>query len=582
MTRLFKNGRVLITGLLYGILFSSVFLLACKKSIDKNSISLKESVYFDHDFLELSIGKECVLNVKFDDNIILRHDSKWSSSDPNVATVQKNGVYSAIVAAKNEGSTVITFQSVDGHLSAQCEVAVRKCSDGVLRILAIGNSFSEDAIEHHLWGLANVSDIKVIIGNLHVGGASLDLHLQNALDNKPDYSYRKIGLDGNKMITSEVSILDALIDEPWDYVSFQQASPNSGQYTTYINALPGLVNYVKDNLKKPCVNYVMHQTWAYAKNSDHKGFLNYGNDQMTMYKSIVSAVNQVAKEANIEIIIPSGTAIQNGRTSVIADNFDRDGQHLNVLGRYTAAATWYEILFKRSVIGNTYKPTSLSDYEKEIAQYAAHFSVNQPNDVTDMVDFKVWNNFGTDFSEILIDFNPSSSSAGWNAFTVTKPPFTLNNLKANDNIVTGTSIELVKKFGGQNTNGSTVASIEGVKIPEGVSQTSFYGIANPLSNNATIESVLKVKGLEVGRHYSFSFFASRMSVKDDRETSYTVSGLNEKTVLLKTSNNETHVATVTDIRPDSNGEIYIVITAGPNNNNKDGYYYLSALKMSLP
>lgn len=261
-------------------------------------------------------------------------------------------------------------------------------NQSVIKILAIGNSFSQDAIETYLFELAQADDIKVIIGNLYIGGASLDLHWDNAKDNKSAYQYRKIDVSGNKTNTPETSISDALADEDWDYISFQQVSSNSGIFHTYINPLPLLFDYVKRRATNPDAKYILHQTWSYAQNSNHKRFINYSHDQMTMYKAIVDAVNRAKRLAPIDIVVPSGTAIQNGRTSAIGDNFCRDGYHLDLnIGRYTAACTWFEAIFNRSVIGNSYKPDTISDYEAEIAQHAAHYAVMKPNEVTEMSDF---------------------------------------------------------------------------------------------------------------------------------------------------------------------------------------------------
>lgn len=41
-----------------------------------------------------------------------------------------------------------------------------------LRILAIGNSFSQDAIEQNLWELFDAEGIPVIVGNLYIGGCT--------------------------------------------------------------------------------------------------------------------------------------------------------------------------------------------------------------------------------------------------------------------------------------------------------------------------------------------------------------------------------------------------------------------------
>src|SRR5690554_4668636 len=70
--------------------------------------------------------------------------------------------------------------------------------DSIIKILAIGNSFSQDAIETYLHELAEAEGISVIIGNLYIGGASLELHWKNASNNTAAYDYRKIDLDNIK------------------------------------------------------------------------------------------------------------------------------------------------------------------------------------------------------------------------------------------------------------------------------------------------------------------------------------------------------------------------------------------------
>ena len=52
--------------------------------------------------------------------------------------------------------------------------------DDVVRILAIGNSFSVDALEDHFYELASAAGKKVIVGNMYIGGCRLKRHLKNA------------------------------------------------------------------------------------------------------------------------------------------------------------------------------------------------------------------------------------------------------------------------------------------------------------------------------------------------------------------------------------------------------------------
>ena len=253
-----------------------------------------------------------------------------------------------------------------------------------VRILAIGNSFSQDAVEQYLHELAEAEGISTIIGNMFIGGCSLERHVKNARDNAPAYAYRKIGTDGKKREKGKMSLETVLADEDWDYVSLQQASPFSGMYETYEASLPELIEYVKARLPKK-TKLMLHQTWAYASTSRHSGFKNYNCNQLTMYQAIADAVKKAAKANKIKIVIPSGTAIQNARTSFIGDHLNRDGYHLDVkIGRYTAACTWFERIFKHNVVGNPYAPEGLDEVRKAVAQKAAHAAVKHPYKVTDL------------------------------------------------------------------------------------------------------------------------------------------------------------------------------------------------------
>ena len=253
-----------------------------------------------------------------------------------------------------------------------------------VRILAIGNSFSQDAVEQYLHELAEAEGISTIIGNMFIGGCSLERHVKNARDNAPAYAYRKIGTDGKKREKGKMSLEAVLADEDWDYVSLQQASPFSGMYETYEASLPELIEYVKARLPKK-TKLMLHQTWAYASTSKHSGFKNYNCNQLTMYQAIADAVKKAVKANKIKIVIPSGTAIQNARTSFIGDHLNRDGYHLDVkIGRYTAACTWFERIFKHNVVGNPYAPEGLDEVRKAVAQKAAHAAVKHPYKVTEL------------------------------------------------------------------------------------------------------------------------------------------------------------------------------------------------------
>ena len=264
-------------------------------------------------------------------------------------------------------------------------MAVAKTQADTVRILAIGNSFSQDAIEQNLYELAREAGIPVIIGNAYIGGCSIERHVMNSRTDKAEYAYRKIGKGGSgiKKEYRDRTLAQIIADEQWDYVSLQQASPFSGMYETYEKWLPELYSYVKARVPSDA-KFMLHQTWAYAAGASHTGFRNYDNDQMKMYRAIVEANERAAKLIGVKIIVPSGTAIQNARTSFIGDNMNRDGYHLDLLwGRYTAACTWFEKLFGH-VYGNAWAPQGLTPDYVEVAQFAAKEAVRHPDTVTEI------------------------------------------------------------------------------------------------------------------------------------------------------------------------------------------------------
>ena len=259
-----------------------------------------------------------------------------------------------------------------------------KEKDDVVRILSIGNSFSVDAIENHFHELASAAGRKVIVGNMYIGGCSLEKHLRNAKENISAYTYYKRGLDVNNRRTKQVSLDTALADEQWDYVRFQQQSGLSGIYRSWEESLPALVKYVKARVPEDAV-MMLHQTWAYDQISQNKGFVRYDNDQMKMYHAIVDAVTRISDKSGIKMVIPCGTAVQNARTTSLADFVCRDGYHLNkVYGRYIAACTWLYKVLGVNPVGNSYAPEGMSQQQKALAQKSAYAAVKRPCRVTDL------------------------------------------------------------------------------------------------------------------------------------------------------------------------------------------------------
>ncbi|MCH5716576.1 DUF4886 domain-containing protein [Niabella hibiscisoli] len=447
----------------------------------------------------------------------------------------------------------------------------------VIKVLAVGNSFSEDAIEAHLYNLAKADGKKIIIGNLYIGGASLELHVKNANSNASIYEYRKVDTAGVRRNYTKASIVTALADEKWDYISFQQVSQNSGQYNTFEASLPTLYNYVKAHSNNANTKYILHQTWAYAQNSTHDGFANYNKSQATMYSAIVDAYSRAKTLIGASMIVPAGTAIQNARTSVVGDNFCRDGYHLTIpMGRYVAACTWYESIFGKNVVGNAYKPIELSDFEKSICQNAAHLAHQKPDGVTEMVAFQGDGNFT---GSIFVNFGLAAAPTGWNGVTSFNAGTSVA-LKNNTNNYTGIGLTITERFNAENTAGETGTTTD-FNMSNAVSSTSFFGNSKGAFNGIIVaQSKVKITGLNKDLKYNFCYFGSRSASSDNRETKFTTTGANESVVRVNTSNNKTQVVCAENITPTAAGEVVITVTSGENNNNSSGFYYLNAMRIT--
>jgi len=207
-----------------------------------------------------------------------------------------------------------------------------------LKILSIGNSFSEDALSY-LWDIAKHNNIHLTLGNLYIGGCDLETHANNAMNKQKDYIYYKN--TSGSFVSSNTNLDEGLFDESWDIITLQQASHKSGIESSYEPYLTNLISYVKTY--QPQAKLYWHMTWAYQQDSDHPNFIDYHKDQAFMYQAIVNTLsNQVMKHQDIEKIIYTGKVIQTFRNTYLGDTLTRDGFHLSLdIGRYIASISWF-------------------------------------------------------------------------------------------------------------------------------------------------------------------------------------------------------------------------------------------------
>lgn len=521
----------------------------------------------NHQKIEVKVGERFVLTPMYDSEATAAKQYAWSVLDSGIASVSSGTNNTGIVEGIAPGKTVIEIQSNDKQLAFHVDVEVID-DIPITRILAIGNSFSEDAIENYFYNLATAGGHNVIIGNMYIGGSGLSLHWENASEGKPDYQFRKIERNGIMNRMDNWSIYQALTSENWDYVSFQEVSQLSGLMEGYEEYLPQLVDFANRFATNPDMKIIFHQTWAYAEDSNHEGFYNYNRDQLQMYNAIVDAVNKTNEKGFIDLVVPSGTAIQNGRTSYLGDKFTRDGYHLDLgVGRFTAASTWYEAIFG-GILENPFYPENLLRYDAELAKQAAYDAVNAPWEITDLVAYKERgpNEFVLEHP-LFIDFGPILSPAPYNNFARWQDG-SVSKLKDEE----GNNTEFIIKTGMPFHEGVIERNMPNLLgLPLTASQDAFFndGLFFPDGSS------LILSNLNSDLTYSFVLYAT---INDKgTQSEYIVKGKNEGNGFLDTDHNLNKVVVINDIEPDDNGEITIIIKKGPDATQHWGYYGLNTM-----
>ena len=176
---------------------------------------------------------------------------------------------------------------------------------------------------------------------------------------------------------------DALQEQDWDIITMQQASYFSGKEESF-SELPYLIQYIKQNAEDG-PTLVWNMTWAYAEG--FSSLESYGRKQSIMYTKILRVVeSQIKTNKHFAAIIPSGTAIQNARTSFMGDKFTKDGMHLNPLGEYIVGLTFVHKLTGLSIDKVGFAPAGVNDRQKKMAIEAAINAVKTPFDITEATD----------------------------------------------------------------------------------------------------------------------------------------------------------------------------------------------------
>lgn len=275
-------------------------------------------------------------------------------------------------------------------------IVIPEAEDGVLRLLSIGNSYSNDA-QIYIAQIAAGLGIKCEFYNLYYGGCKIEQHYNFYNNDSAEYDFYK---NMKKYVSTKVTIKNALEATQYDYITFQQGSYASDSYSTYA-LLDELMAIVRGY--QPNAEFLIHQTWGYCEaracNGDetHTSGKGYASSADMFVKVEECYAKAAADNGNLRIL-KSGKAVELAKTKYgYTDDYGKEtsiysdfNSHLAPDGDYLAGCVWIETIFGVDVRNTTYTGNFAN---AETLQEIAHIAVG--NVYTGKVDIGANNNFGT-------------------------------------------------------------------------------------------------------------------------------------------------------------------------------------------
>lgn len=264
-----------------------------------------------------------------------------------------------------------------------------------LKVLTIGNSFSQSAEFYMPQAAASLPGCKLKFCSLYIGGCPLDRHWECVVKSAADPSFKPYHVHTqfsykNEPLLFYASLNEIVTGDRWDIITIQQASRKSIDYALYQPYADKLIKFLKDTA--PQAEIVIQQTWSYRSDSASLDIVKVSPKEM--YEKLDAAYRKLAQKHNLRII-PMGYAVELYRrytkdkvtpvTPEVLKNlkypqelscagdvvgyprwinpdnpkkryFLNDTTHFNPRGRYMQSCLWAAFFFNRSAFDIKYDP----------------------------------------------------------------------------------------------------------------------------------------------------------------------------------------------------------------------------------
>ena len=252
-----------------------------------------------------------------------------------------------------------------------------------LKILFVGNSFAVDTMEHTAEIAFSLGVKKIKFGTLYVGGCSIESHYKHASEDLGVYIYYVNEGEGWSS-TPDYKISDAIQSDEWDWIAIQHGTNAPSRYTSIecYDKLGALVDYIKNLAPKAKIAFNL--TWMGEPDFPHHEIISYGGNTALMREKLVEVTAKVmADNPQIDLLVPTGTAIENARTASKIGVLTRDGYHLSYdKGRYIGGLTFISTVTGIDAQRIEWAPDGVDEYAKQVAVESVKNAQKSPFEIT--------------------------------------------------------------------------------------------------------------------------------------------------------------------------------------------------------
>lgn len=354
-------------------------------------------------------GMTVAVPVLSNDEVHVSTSASWLSAGNTTAEgIELVAAANTSGEARTADVTVATVTDANVKVSFTVVQKAFNVDPNAISILAVGNNASAAVMTNLYSALDSVGYTSIRLGNLYNGDTKLADQAALIKSEELAYKYTFVGADG-KWVTTDTTAIDLLEPEDWDFIVLQEATEEAGNGYA---ALGEVISAIRES--NPFTPLAWSVAWAPGGVAD----------QAEKFESIIDQVrNAVVGNDEIAKIIPTGTAIQNLRTSFFEDNIGSGNNLSENIGQQTAALTWLAALTGKTVTEDIFPECAGYEYElpyKPAVVEAVTNAIANPLSVTKSAEYAPFKSAADETAA-----KAAIKEAGFNPDEYTQVPITL-------------------------------------------------------------------------------------------------------------------------------------------------------------